>query len=74
MSKIYARAIVWTISTHENARKRNQIDKHTELETNKGLDVTGRKKYIMAQTNVSFFVFFCEVHFKSRPQVGQSLV
>ena len=29
ISKIYARAIVWRISKHENERKRNQIDKNT---------------------------------------------
>ena len=63
--------------------KKTKPDRKTynELVNEQGLrsvlDVTGRKKYIMTlrKTCLFFSQFFCcEVHFKSRPEVGQSLV
>ena len=39
---------------------------------NKGLDVTGRKKYTMALSQ-SFFSFTYKVPFESHPEVGMSV-
>ena len=50
----------------EYERKRNQRNKQTmSWLTNKGLDVTGRKKYIIALGQSCLFFFSCKVHFKS---------